>query len=41
MDPLSVIKVLWKHRWLAPPSPAIALVLLMGGYVLFFGPRVI
>ena len=37
MDPLSLIKVIWKHRWLA--LPAVMLVLLMAGYVFFFGPR--
>jgi capsular polysaccharide biosynthesis protein len=37
MDPLSMMKVLWKHRWLA--LPAVLLVLMMAGYVLFFGPR--
>jgi hypothetical protein len=37
MDPLSMIKVLWKHRWLA--LPAVMLVFMMAGYVLFFGPR--
>ena len=38
MDPLSLMKVLWKHRWLA--LPAVMLVLMMAGYVLFFGPRI-
>ena len=37
MDPLSFMKVLWKHRWLA--LPAVVLVLMMAGYVVFFGPR--
>jgi hypothetical protein len=37
MDPLSLMKVLWKHRWLS--LPAVMLVLMMAGYVLFFGPR--
>ena len=38
MDPLSLIKVMWKHRWLT--LPAVMLVILMAGYVFFFGPRV-
>jgi capsular polysaccharide biosynthesis protein len=37
MDPLSVIKILWNHRWLA--LPAVILVILMAGYVVFLGPR--
>jgi capsular polysaccharide biosynthesis protein len=37
MDPLSLMKVLWKHRWLA--LPAVVLVIAMAGYVVFFGPR--
>jgi capsular polysaccharide biosynthesis protein len=38
MDPLLLIKVLWKHRWLA--LPAVMLVILIAGYMFFFGPRV-
>jgi capsular polysaccharide biosynthesis protein len=38
MDPLSLMKVLWRHRWLA--LPAVLIVILLAGYVLFFGPRV-
>jgi hypothetical protein len=37
MDPLSLMKVFWKHRWLA--LPAIVIVLSMAFYVVFFGPR--